>query len=97
VNGKGCIAYLRGDKNIRKNIDYGSETFKKTYKMRTGSERIFSRLLTLCMQDPSIKGLNATANHCSIAHITVLLVALTAVKTGNKNKIRFIKSFLPNL
>jgi len=96
-NGNGCVAYLRGNKNIRKNIDYGSEDFKKTYNMRTGSERIFSRLLTLCMQDPSVKGLNATANHCTIAHITVLLVALTAVKTGNKDKIRFIKSFLPNL
>jgi hypothetical protein len=65
--------------------------------MRTGSERLASRLLTLCMQDPSVRGLSATSNHCSIAHIAVLLVALTAAKSGHKDKIRFIKNFLPNL
>ncbi|MGQ9619347.1 MAG: transposase [Candidatus Aminicenantia bacterium] len=97
VNGKGCFAYLRGDSTIRASIDYGSESFKESYNLRTGSERIFSRLLTLCMQNPSVIGLNATANHCTIAHITVLLVALTAVKTNHKDKIRFVKKFLPHL
>ena len=97
VNGKGCFTYLRGDSNIRTSIDYGSESFKKSYNLRTGSERIFSRLLTLCMQNPSVIGLNATANHCTIAHITVLLVALTAVKTDHRDKIRFVKKFLPHL
>jgi transposase len=97
VNGKGCFAYKRGDSNIRTSIDYGSESFKKSYNLRTGSERIFSRLLSLCMQNPSVIGLNATANHCTITHITVLLVALTAVKTGHKDKIRFVKKFLPHL
>lgn len=97
IKGKGCIAYRREDESIRDSIDYGSESFKKTYNLRTSSERIFSRLLTLCMQNPSVIGLNATSNHCTIAHITVLLIALTAVKTGNKDKIRFVKKFLPNL
>ena len=32
----------------------------------------------------------------TIAHIAVLLVALTAVKNNVKEQIRFIKSFLPN-
>jgi len=97
ISGKGCTAYLRGDYEIRKDIDYDSKAFKKSYNKRTSSERIFSRLLTLCMQNPSVIGLNATANHCTIAHITVLLLALTAVKTGHKNKIRFVKKFLPTL
>lgn len=95
LKGNGCIAYLRGDSNIRTSIDYGSESFKKSYNRRTSSERVFSRLLTLSMQNPSVIRLEATANHCTIAHITVLLIALTAVKTGHKNKIRFIKKFLP--
>lgn len=97
LNGKGCIAYLRADENVRERINYGSEEFKKIYNLRTGSERIFSRLLSLCMQRPSIKGLRSIANYCTIAHITVLLIALTAIKTGNKDKIRFIKTLLPNL
>ena len=95
--GKGCIAYLREDMNIRKVIDYGSQLFKEHYNKRSSSERGFSRLLTLCMQKPSVYGLNAVSNHCTIAHITVLLVALTAVKAGRKDKLRFVKKFLPNL
>ncbi|HEC93592.1 MAG TPA: DDE transposase, partial [Candidatus Atribacteria bacterium] len=50
-----------------------------------------------CMQNPSVRGLWAISNHCTIAPITVLLVALTASKTGNKDKIRLVKSFLPNI
>jgi len=94
---KGCYAYIRVDDDIRKQIDYGSKSFKKDFKMRTGSERVFSRLLSICMQNPPVIGLKATANYVTIAHISVLLVALTAAKSDSKNKIRFIKSFLPNL
>ncbi len=95
--GKGCIAYLREDEDIRQSIDYGSQFFKEHYNKRTSSERVFSRLLTLCMQKPSVYGINAVANNCTIAHITVLLIALTALKTGYKDKIRFVKKLLPNL
>ncbi len=93
---KGCYAYRRIDDDIRKEIDYGSEAFKKDTNLRTSVERVFSRLLTICMQNPSVVGLNATANHCTIAHIAVLSVALTAAKNDLKEQVRFIKSFLPN-
>jgi hypothetical protein len=93
---KGCYAYIRVDDDIRNQIDYGSESFKKDFNMRTGSERVFSRLLSICMQNAPVIGLKATANYVTIAHITVLLVALTAAKSNMKHKIRFIKSFLPN-
>ena len=93
---KGCYAYVRVDEDIRNQIDYGSESFKKDFNMRTGSERVFSRLLSICMQNAPVIGLKATANYVTIAHITVLLVAVTAVKSDMKDKIRFIKSFLPN-
>ena len=93
---KGCYAYVGVDEDIRNQIDYGSESFKKDFNMRTGSERVFSRLLSICMQNAPVIGLKATANYVTIAHITVLLVAVTAVKSDMKDKIRFIKSFLPN-
>jgi len=95
TKGKGCYVYLRGDKNIRESIDYGSSEFRKIYNLRVSSERILSRLLSLCMQNPTTRGFNAITNHSTIAHITVLLVALTAVKTGHQDKIRFVKNFLP--
>ena len=59
-------------------------------------ERIFSRLLSITMQNPTMRGYHANRNHITIAHIAVLLVALTAHKTGQKDKIRFVKSFVPN-
>jgi len=93
---KGCYSYIRVDDDIRSQIDYGSESFKKDFNMRTGSERVFSRLLSVCMQNVPVIGLKATVNHVTIAHITVLPVALTAAKSGLNDKIRFIKSFLPN-
>ncbi len=95
----GCSTYIRLDidNSIRKSINYGSQLFKKIYSHRTSSERIFSRLLSLSMQKPSVKGLNAISNICTIAHITVLLVALAAVKSGNSDKIRFVKKLIPNL
>jgi hypothetical protein len=94
---KGCYTYIRVDDDIRKHIDYGPESFKKDFKRRTGSERVFSQLLSVCMQNPPVVGLKATANYVTVAHISVLLVALTAAKSGSTDKIRFIKSFLPNL
>jgi len=95
-NRYGCCVNLRidVDESIRKSIDYGSQTFKKLYNLRPSSERIFSRLLNYFMPYPTVTGIQAVSNVCSIAHITVLLIALTAVKTGHKNKIRFIKNFL---
>jgi len=99
LNGSGCITYLRVDvdESIRRSIDYGSETFKKLYNLRVGSERTFSRLLSICMQSPSVTGLNAVSNHCTIAHITVLAVALAAIKENKRDKIRFVKTLIPNL
>ena len=91
----GCTTNLRidVDTSIRGSIDYGSQTFRKIYALRTASERIFSRLSTFSMQRSSIKGLNATSNMCSLAHIAILAVALAAARHDPERKIRFIKSF----
>jgi len=48
------------------------------------------------MQNPPVIGFKAISNYVTIDHITVLLVALTATKNNMKDKVRFIKSFLPN-
>jgi len=99
VKGSGCYKNLRVDvdETIRQQIDYGSESFKKDYNRRTSTERIFSRLLSVSMQEPTVKGLKATGNLCTIAHITVLAVAYFASFVKEQSKIRFVKSFLPNL
>jgi len=93
---KGCNVLIRMTPSIREKVAYGTQRFKETYNKRTSVERVFSRLLSISMQNPSVKGLRAVRNHCTIAHITVLLVALTAHRMGCKDKIRFVKSFVPH-
>jgi len=97
TQGKGCYVCLRADDTVRDPIDYGSAEFKRLYNFRTASERINSRLLSLGMQSPSVRGFVAVSNWYSIAHITLLLITLTAYQTGNKEQIRLVKNFLPNL
>lgn len=77
IEGSGCYRYLRVDvdESIRAAIDYQSESFKKDFSKRTSSERVFLPLLSILMQKPSVTGLSATANLCTISHITVLAVA----------------------
>ena len=93
---KGCNVLIRMTPSIRDKINYGTHRFKETYNRRTSVERVFSRLLSISMQNPTVKGLRAVRNHCTIAHITVLLVALTAHRMGCDDKVRFVKSFVPN-
>ncbi|GAI50328.1 unnamed protein product, partial [marine sediment metagenome] len=52
TKGTGCFAYTQVlSEDIRKQIAYGTPKFKKIYNLRSGCERIFSRLLDLCMQN----------------------------------------------
>lgn len=95
-DGKGCNVLIRLEPSIRAQIDYGTEQFKEQYKTRTSVERIFSRLLAIAMQNPTVRGIHANRNHATISHIAVLLVALTAHKMGHDDKSRFVKSFIPN-
>jgi len=96
-NQKGCNYLLRLSPSVRDQISYGTKRFRDLYNKRTSVERVFSRLLAIAMQRPTVIGLTATQNHCTIAHITVLLVALAAHSLGQDDKIRYVKSFLPNL
>ena len=94
---KGCNVLIRLTSSIRSQIAYGTEQFQKTYNQRSAAERIFSRLLALTTQEPTVRGLRATANHITIAHIAVLLVALAAERDGQQDKLRFVRSYVANL
>jgi len=96
ITQKGCNVLFRLTPSIRQHINYGSEAFKAFQKKRTAVERVFSRLLSIAMQDPPVIGLEAIRNYCTIAHITVLLVALAAKRSGHPDKIRFVRSFVPS-
>jgi hypothetical protein len=92
---KGCNYLVRLTPTVRSQIDYGSQQFKTLYSMRTGAERVFGRLANICMENLFTRGLNSTANQCTIAHIAVLLVANAAYEDGHHDKIAFVRSFVP--
>ena len=94
---KGCNALIRLTPSVRAQIPYGTDLFNQIYRKRTAIERSYSRLLAITMQHPTVRGLQANSNHCTIAHIATLLIAITATKQGEPDKIRWIKSFVPNL
>ena len=92
---KGCNYLWRITDNLRDHIPYGTEEFKLHYNRRTAIERVFSRLLAITVQEPSVRGLHSVRNHCTISHIAVLLVALAAHKLDYDDKIRFVRTFVP--
>ena len=91
-----CNYLLRHTPSYRSRIPYGSPEFVACYKKRTSVERTFARLLCITMQEPTVRGLLSTRNHCTIAHITVLLVAKAAHETGHPDKAAFVRTFVPN-
>lgn len=93
---KGCNYLWRITNNIRDQIPYATEIFKEHYDRRTAIERIFSRLLAITIQEPSVRGLSSIRNHCTLSHIAVLLVALAAYKLGYSDKVRFVRTFVPH-
>ena len=93
---KGCNYLRRETPSCRGQIPYGSARFVDLYKKRTSVERVFSRLLSLAMQRPTVHGLQAMCNSCTVAHITVLLVALAAHDQGHPDKLAFVRSYVPN-
>lgn len=76
------------------------------YPLLRGNSALFTKMEGLMRQFelPSLEtlparvqfGTNAIPNYCKIFHIMVLLVALVAKRSGNPDKIRYVRSFVPN-
>lgn len=49
------------------------------------------------MQSPTVEGLQAVSNYRTVAHITTSLVALAAHREGYDDKLRYVRTFVPNL
>lgn len=94
---KGCNYLWRLTEVPRDQIVSTPTEYKEHYNRRTAVERIFSRLLTITIQEPSVRGLASVRNHCTISHIAVLLVALAAYRSGHPDKIRFVSTFVPDV
>jgi hypothetical protein len=93
---KVCNVLFRLTTSIRSQIPYGTDRFAEVFRQRTAIERTYSRLLTITMQHPTVRGLQANKNYYTVTHIAILLVAATAAKMGELDKVRWIRSFVPN-
>jgi hypothetical protein len=57
-----------------------ARTFKELHQKRTSVERVFSQLVLIARQEPPV--FEASYKYCTIAHITVILVASAAIHSG---------------
>ena len=85
-NGKkhrGCVKYRIVPTDYRLSIDRNYFCFKRTYALRTECERYNSRFKTSGQERLWVRNGNSAANLNTLAHISVLAVALAAVLHGS--------------
>jgi IS5 family transposase len=80
--------FLRVDKRFKA---HGPEGLKRLYRHKASAERAVSRLKEhLSLENHKVKGLRNILTHALLCIITMLLLALTAIKLGKPEQIRAI-------
>ena len=94
-NGKknrGCTKYVTIPDDYRLSIDRQSIAFKSVYALRTEAERYNSRFKQAGCERVFVRNGNSTKNLNTIAHISLLSIAITAVITKKSVSYRSKKS-----
>lgn len=94
-NGKkhrGCTKYITIPDDIRLCVDRGSKYFKNTYSLRTECERYNSRFKNTGQERMWVRNQSSVTNLNTLAHISLLAVAITAVTTQANQLYRKLKS-----
>ena len=93
----GCIKYvpITGNqaKIIRALIEDNNLKRSRPGRIRVRIERYFSRLQAITSEDAPYYSKKSVRNHIALAHITLSLVALTALKLGKPDKINAYLKF----
>ena len=93
----GCIKYvsITGDqaKIIRALIEDNKLKRSKPGRTRVKIERYFSRLQDITSEDVPYYSIKSVRNHVALAHLSLSLVALTALKLGRPDKINSYLTF----
>lgn len=96
-NGKknrGCTKYITVPDDYRLSINRECLSFKKIYSLRTECERYNSRFKGTGQERMWVRNQNSVTNLNTIAHISLLAIAITATITKRKPSIRSKKSLL---
>lgn len=94
-NGKkhrGCTKYVTLPDDYRLSIDRQSIAFKSVYALRTEAERYNSRFKQAGCERVFVRNGNSVKNLNTIAHISLLSIAITAVITKKNASYRSAKS-----
>lgn len=94
-NGKknrGCTKYAAIPNDYRLSIDRTSITFKSVYRLRTEAERYNSRFKQAGCERVFVRNGNSVKNLNSIAHISLLAIAIATVVTKKNISYRATKS-----
>ena len=94
-NGKknhGCTKYITLPNDYRLSIDRTSIHFKSVYALRTECERYNSRFKATGQERLWVRNQNSAANLNTLAHISLLAIAVAAVVTGADASYRCTKS-----
>ena len=89
---RGCTKYVTLPDDYRLSIDRQSLHFKSVYALRTECERYNSRFKSTGQERLRVRNRNSAQNLNSIAHISLLAVAITAVVTHADSSYRASKS-----
>jgi len=89
---RGCTKYITIPDDYRLSIDRDSIAFKSVYSLRTECERYNSRFSSTGQERLWVRNGKSAENLNSIAHISLLAVALAAVITRRNSSYRCLKS-----
>jgi len=84
-NGKkhrGCIKYAVISSDYRSSINRDSLYFKAVYRLRVESKIYNSRFKALDFEKAYVRNINSVSNLNTFGHITLLTVAIVAIKLG---------------
>lgn len=89
---RGCVKKITIPDDYRLSIDRDSLHFKSVYSLRTEAERYNSRFKSTGQERLWVRNQKSAENLNSIAHISLLAIAVAAVVTQSKYSYRCLKS-----
>lgn len=91
---KGCTKYITipDEDDLRLSIDRNSKHFKNNYSLRTECERYNSRFKNTGQERMWVRNKSSVTNLNTLAHISLLAVAVAAIASPSRQSYRKLKS-----
>lgn len=89
---RGCTKYMTLPDDLRLSIDRESKYFKHSYSLRTECERYNSRFKNTGQERMWVRNKNSVTNLNTLAHISLLAVAIAAITTRPDQSYRRLKT-----